>query len=60
MEQRIRNEANPINRQRWEAEPTGLLGQRSVVSEQGCCKNRGGNEREACTRTVPRVGVLRL
>lgn len=41
LEQRVRNEANPINRQRWEAEPTGHQGQRSVVSEGGCCRSRG-------------------
>lgn len=45
LEQRVRNEANPINRQRWEAEPTGHQGQRSVVSEGGCCRNRGGSVR---------------
>lgn len=45
LEQRVRNEANPINRQRWEAEPTGHQGQRSVVREGGCCRNRGGRVR---------------
>jgi hypothetical protein len=42
---RVRNEANPINRQRWGAEPAGRQGQQSVVRreapqeqrwEQGC------------------------
>lgn len=45
LEQGVRNEANPINRQRWEAEPTGHRGQRSVVSEGGCSRNRGGSVR---------------
>ena len=45
LELRVRNEANPINRQRWEGEPKGHQGQQSVVSEGGCCRNRGGSVR---------------
>lgn len=60
MQQKVRNEANPINRLRWEAEPTGHQGQQSVVSERGCCRDRDGSTREGRHRNCSLGQLLQL